>query len=57
MSTYGSKRVHKDKKAMLDDSDDSDEFDDSDVYVCKKDEQYYPVKGQSGMYYRVSLLQ
>ena len=55
MTTLGSRKLYKDKKAKLDeeDSDDTD-YDQDDVLLMKKEDGYYPVKGHPGMYYKAS---
>ncbi len=56
MSHIGSRTLKKDNKVKLaDDSGDSD-YDHDDIYMMKKDEGLYPVRGQPGMFYKVWLL-
>ena len=43
----------KSKLAEGDDSDNSDFDANEDVCLTKKDEEFYPVKGQPGMFYKV----
>ena len=47
----GSRMVHKEKTLLID-SDGSD-YDDDEALLLK-DDNFYPVKGQPGLFYRVS---
>ena len=57
-TVHGSRKVVEEQGLNLSDDDDAEssgtDFSDDDVYVIKKDGGFKPVKGQPGMYYKVS---
>ena len=53
-SSVGSRQVHNEKKfrATAQESDNSD-YEEEDVYLMKKESDFYPIKGHPGMWYKV----
>ncbi len=49
----GSNSVHR-KKVTIGHESDSDEYDEEDMYLSKQNGGFKPVKGHSGMYYKVN---
>jgi hypothetical protein len=43
------------KEKLVDDSDGSD-YEEEEVFLMKKDEDFYPVKGQPGLWYKVHII-
>ena len=59
LSMYGSCTTDQDKKVTVagEEPDEGSDYEDDDVYLLKKDDDFYPVKGQAGMYYKVCVIQ
>ncbi|XP_064652604.1 uncharacterized protein LOC135503146 [Lineus longissimus] len=51
MTSLGSRSIHKEKKVLLGDTDSSDD-EEEEVYMQKREEEFLPVKGEPGMYYK-----
>jgi hypothetical protein len=54
MTALGSRGIHKEKKVLLGDTDSSDD-EEEEVYMQKREEEFLPVKGEPGMYYKVCI--
>ena len=56
LTHYGSRTVHAERKVKInEDTDDDSDYEDDDVYLMKKEDGFYPVKGKAGLFYRVSI--
>ena len=57
-SVTASRKLVEEKGLQLSDDDDGDssgtDYDEDDIYALKKNEGFKPVKGQPGMFYKVS---
>lgn len=55
VTTLSSRRAHREHKIKLNCSSDSEtDYDEDDAYIMKKEEGFYPVKGQPGLWYKVT---
>ncbi|XP_013405388.1 uncharacterized protein LOC106170172 [Lingula anatina] len=52
MTTIGSRNIHKDNKVKVGNESDSDDYDDEEAFMTKKDEDFMPVKGEPGLFYK-----
>ncbi|CAD5113719.1 DgyrCDS2883 [Dimorphilus gyrociliatus] len=53
VTTLSSRRAHREHKVKLDFTSDSEtDYDEDDAYIMKKEEGFYPVKGQAGLWYK-----
>ena len=54
-SSVQSRRLNGEKKVDVKKADDSDgsDYDEEDVYLMKKEQEFYPVRGHPGMWYKV----
>ena len=53
-SSVGSRRVHNEKKFRALADDDGSDYEEEEVYLMKKEQDFYPIRGQPGMWYKVS---
>ena len=53
-SSVGSRRVHNEKKFRALADDDGSDYEEEEVYLMKKEQDVYPIRGQPGMWYKVS---
>lgn len=58
LTHFGSRTVHADGKVRLNnqESDDDSDYEKDEVYKMKRADEVYPVKGKSGLFYKVSFL-
>ena len=52
-SSVGSRRVHNEKKFRALADDDGSDYEEEEVYLMKKEQDFYPIRGQPGMWYKV----
>lgn len=57
MTTIGSRHINKDRRVQIELEDSSDdEYDEDDDDLKKKEQEFMPVKGEPGLFYKVSLI-